>query len=398
MNPARSGSLFYRTYQNWLDYKAIGDDRDGDPVEIVHLNVVMSDPRATARYNVELNQGKDLWSAVADLGTATSAFVVNGGYFAVPDNLNGLTAHILTAADIAARRPIGFTYNHNVTDGTNGTYLPIPKPYRPYFGAIWCEKNNAIHIDMYDDFIGRHSTVNQVIGYKLDDGTMYATEQPVIEMGPPSPTGDGLTRGQYPLAADGQRMDLYKWAFCCGPVLVYGGKIVFDLDIMLSSQFHVIDTDVQAGPAAKPPNFTRYKLLPRAPNDYMFKSANEGDSAAAYGSRHSNRYMIHNVMAITNTGELVFFFVQGRGYNAPGLDRVQVAHLVQKFNIDRAISLDGGFSANAVLKLDRAPRQFLQDDPEKRLLGTSISFAFGQPEANMAPPHAGFTDRHSEVD
>lgn len=79
----------------------------------------------------------------------------------------------------------------------------------------------------------------------------------------------------------------------------------------------------------------------------------------------SNRYAIHNVMAITNTGKVMFFLVEGRGFNRVGLDRVQVAYLIDKFNINMAISLDGGFSANAVYKIDNERKIYVQNDPQK---------------------------------
>lgn len=189
--------------------------------------------------------------------------------------------------------------------------------------------------------------------------------------------------------------------FCTGVLLVYNGNVVFDLNTMLDSQFYVVENDtpttstqpyLSAAMVAtpnKPPNFTKYKLLHQSQNNYKFKSSYQNDIYDSYGVKMSNRYAIHNVMAITTTGKVMFFLVEGRGFNGVGLDRVQVAYLVDKFNIDRAISLDGGFSANAVYKIDGGRRIYVQNDPQKRRLGTSMTFRFDEPGDEQAPEEIG---------
>jgi hypothetical protein len=193
----------------------------------------------------------------------------------------------------------------------------------------------------------------------------------------------------------------YKWAFCSGVLLVYNRAVVFDLDIMLNSQFYVVENDtptIYKVPAIsapmlatrnKPPTFTKYKLLQQSQNNYKFKSSSQNDIFDSYGVKMSNRYAIHNVMGITTTGKVMFFLVEGRGFNGVGLDRVQVAYLVDKFDIEKAISLDGGFSANAVYKMDDGTKRYLQNDPQKRRLGTSMTFRFDQPGDIQAPEKIG---------
>jgi hypothetical protein len=100
-------------------------------------------------------------------------------------------------------------------------------------------------------------------------------------------------------------------------------------------------------------------------------------------------------MGITNTGKIMFFLVEGRGFNAVGLDRVQVAYLVDKFGIHKAISLDGGFSANAVYKMDDDTPKYVQNDPQKRKLSTSMTFTFNDPDDNLAPEDIGYIGEHS---
>jgi len=365
-------SLVYKSYQNWLDYNDIPTEKDGSYLETVNLNVITITPKT--EHVIKLNHGKDLWTANNKLTDYPTAITVNGGYFIVGANKNMLTTNMVTEEDMG--RPIGFYYDKTRKD--NGTYLPIPKPYRPYFGVISC-KDNKISIEYHEQFTKKHETISSVIQYMLDDGEIYSTTHPVIKM------TNGSARGIAPVLKDGSTAD-YDWAFCSGPMLVANGKVVFNFDTMFTKQFTINDSDQPSVIGAKkPPNNTTYKLLPGALNNFMFKSASKLDTASAYGSRHSNRMMIHNVMGITKSGVVMFFMIEGRGYDAPGLDRVQVANLVKKFNIETAISLDGGFSANAVYKTDGEQQKWLQNDPEKRDLGISISFAFMAPTPPAQP-------------
>jgi len=159
--------------------------------------------------------------------------------------------------------------------------------------------------------------------------------------------------------------------------LVFNKKVVFDLDTMLNTQFTIDKDDTPALLGISHPRInSTYRLLPDAPNNFMFRTEATGDASGAYGSRHSNRIGIHSILATNGDGDVISFMVEGRGYDAPGLDRVQVANLVHKFNIVNAISLDGGFSANAVFKVEGREKMWLQSDPEKRKVGLSISFSF----------------------
>jgi hypothetical protein len=315
--------------------------------------------------------------------TTTTCFSINAGYYAIPQQ------------NVEQRR-IGFFYNEDVTDGTNGTYLPVPKPYRPHFGVIWCSHTNVLHIDTHEEFMSWHETIDQPIGYFLDDGSIYTTLQPVIKMEGHSNAiiTEGL-RGNTPVMSNGNRP--YKWAFCSGVLLVDNSKVVFDLHTMLDTQFLIVESDQPANTSSipKPPDFTTYKLLQESGNNYKFKSADNGDMYDSYGVKVSNRYSTHNVMGITNTGKIMFFLVEGRGFNAVGLDRVQVAYLVDKFGIHKAISLDGGFSANAVYKMDDDTPKYVQNDPQKRKLSTSMTFTFNNPEDNLAPEDIGYIGEHS---
>jgi hypothetical protein len=398
-----SDDFVYRTYQQWFDIKNIKNEKDGKYIQNVNVDVLYLDPRnmiskAVARYGYGTPNGiGGLWEYSEydnDFKNANTSVVVNGGYFTV--NANSVQENeadrilpgiINPNADYY--RPIGFYYNINDI-ANSGTTIPVPKPYIDYFGFITC-RGNRIAIEGYNDFYQNFLTIEEPILYKLDNGKYYTTTQPVIALrvdGSIIPKTFGgrpmlLNETLLPITGD----DVLQYAFCSGPILVKNRNIVFDLNTMINKEFAVVDSDTPyfypEGPIDpniiqqdKPPNLTSYKIVFNAKDDYMFK-ASEGDMTQIYGMRHSARYMIHNVLGINDNGEILFIMVEGRGYDAPGLDRVQLANLVDKFNIVDAISLDGGFSANAVYKIDNpdnSDRKYLMNTPDKRGLGVMMSF------------------------
>jgi len=380
----QQGSLIYSNTQNWMDFNniALGSDELQKRIEIVHLNAIIINPKTT--YNVELNHGLNLWEAskVARRGGPTS-LSINGGYYIVPQLLvdplltereeklgvDDTTVHFLTSEDVDTRKPIGFHYDHNnVAKQTNGTYLSIPKPYRTRFGVVWCGLDNIIHIESHETFLSWHVTVEQPILYELSNNTMSVELQTVIQM-----ENNKIIGGKPKMKRGGD--PFYKWAFCCGPMLVDNGHVVFNT-IALDSTFTAIGSNKQ--PVA-------YKITHDVTDNNKFKVAASGEAPDYYGTRASNRFHVHNVMGIDRQGRLIFFLIEGRGFDAPGLVRVQVAYLVNKFNIIKAISLDGGFSANGVYRFDEGPRKFVQNDPTKRQLGISMNFMFRPPVLTEPP-------------
>ncbi len=53
--------------------------------------------------------------------------------------------------------------------------------------------------------------------------------------------------------------------------------------------------------------------------------------------RHSHRYMVHNILALDAIGRPYFIFCEGRGFDSPGLDRVQLANLISVFGMKTAV-------------------------------------------------------------
>lgn len=347
MDKNEKGAMVYRYYQSWLDFKGVKDEWKDEYIQNVNINIVKIRKNTMSH----LNYGKSIWAGKNELvKNGKNGFVVNGGYFIVPQNINMLTDHIIDNTSL--QYPIGFSYDKNHL-GKSGTYLPIPNAYRKHFGVVYSMGGDVQVMD-YDRFLSYHQKSYMTTKELTVDGTARNITQEVILM-----SGGGAKTG-VPIISDGTNAS-YDYAFCVGPALIRGGEVVFDNDVMLQDTFENEDG-------------VKYVVMPTAQSNNMFRS-NDGEANMAYGMRHSNRFMVHNIIARDNNGDILFFLIEGRGYDAPGLDRVQAAYLVNKFNVMEAYSMDGGFSANVVYRDSNDNGfKYLLRDPEKRRLGVSVVF------------------------
>ena len=389
MDPLEPGALVYRGYQNWLDFNPIGAHKVNLPVEIVNLNAILINPQTT--YTVDIDHSSDIWNASNILDGVTTGFCINAGYFAVPDILNTVEAYteIINQDHVNNRIPIGFSYMNILNRDQNGTHIAVPPPYRGQIGGvIWCEnETNVIHIDTHDIFLRMHQTILRPSVYALADDSLYATDQEVIMM------DTGTHIGRYPRMANGEQPP-YKWALSSGPILVHNGNVVFDENRMLNEMFQIARSDIpstvrdpRVARTEKPDDLLGYRLDRHAGDNYKFRGTNNGSNPY---DMTSNRYDAHDVMAITRSGSIIFFLIEGRGYNAPGLERVQVAYLVHKFDILSAICLGSGFNANAVYKINNGRKVLVQNNPLNPPIGFSMVFAIGSPEFPNTPESTGF--------
>lgn len=387
------GALVYSQYQNWLDFQQIGTpdivglnkppevDR---PIEIVNLNAIFVNPVKGIPYTVDI-----FYHNILDnLNDTRTGFIINAGFFAVQDIVDTVDGVLgrFNQQTVNERTPIGFMYKD--ANDLNGTHIPIPPPYRAQIsGVIWCENDtNVIHIDTHDDFLAMHETVTMPSVYKLDDGTLYATDQPVIRM------NTGTNIGKTPVMRNG-RIRPYKWALSSGPILVNNGHVVFTKTTVINEKFQIVASDIPSTihTHQKPNDLTDYIIDNISENKYKFRGSTDGRNPH---DMTSNRYDAHDVMAITTTGKIIFFLIEGRGFNAPGLDRVQVAHLVHKFDILHAICLGSGFKANAFIKIDNIGTAILQNNPVITPICFSIVFKIGQAGVIEAPERPGYAVYH----
>ncbi|CCV02532.1 serine/threonine protein kinase [Armadillidium vulgare iridescent virus] len=365
LNRDSNGAQVYQQYQSWFDFKSIKEKRIGDYVETIFLHIFKLRGK-----NIFLSKKTDLWSgALKYFDNSKNGLAINGGYFIVPGNINYLYPN-LTMNDVF--EPIGYSYSNR--ENFNGTKLSFPPTYHDDLGFVYGRKNGSIYVEEYNEFMNKHLTMMDVIRYETKESEITnekkILEETVSAIAMTPFLGEDVDTsliGPRPFKADGTELtdDDYIWAFCSGPFLIKNGVVVFTEQKMNTELMVAEDTLVHAVPDAK--------------NSYKYRSA-EDEGNQFYGMRHSHRYMVHNVLAIDNNNKAFIILCEGRGFDSPGLDRVQLANLIHVLNVKTALSLDGGFSANAVYKdcstlnngVKECKPMFALNDPEKRKLGVSM--------------------------
>lgn len=245
-------------------------------------------------------------------------------------------------------RPVGFHYN-KLQPELSEKYVPVPQAYQSNWGVVMVSGGN-IKLGKYSSFLSKHITEDLPVVYKLtdEDGKKntgdYKTTVKQIKL------IDG-----HPRLKDGSPVP-YNYAMSSGPMLIWNGQIILSQDKMRYSQFIL---DVSENPPLEgetPENYTFYKLRADLPNVNMyFSEPGEDEKNYLYGQRNSNHITAHSVIAETKSGDVIFFFIEGQGFDALGLDRVELGKLISKFDIKTAFCLDGGFNANAVVKMGPTP-------------------------------------------
>ena len=387
----------YDNEQRMLDYRPPPTDILGSRMKNINARLVYIDPKQTvATIRIE---GTDLFnSASTELDNAEYGAAVNGGFFIVGGNMNNL---LTPGIKDKFSYPIGYFYNKYFTK-FNGTTLPFPNAYRKDMAIIYTDKNNTVKLMKSDKFMKKHMTEKRTVYYRVptpDGEVNYASDMPVIKM-------EDINGEKRPVIKE--KGFTYNSALESGPILIWNGDIIFDREKMNISDF-VIDMYTPPAPTLPndappntyigiPPENTPYKVALTAQNYKMYFNEPR-ESNFLYGQRSSNSLMIHNVICETFDNKLLFVFVEGRGFDAIGLDRPQLAELVYKFNVKNAVSLDGGFSANTVFKTKENGYQWLLHDPDKRALSSVLFFknkkvskappGLSEPEKIPAPPGLG---------
>lgn len=336
-----SGGLAYQTFQSWLDFNFVPESKAGLYIETIYLHVFKI---KTVR-SIELKKGVDLWNGALTTLVGENGLSINGGYFIVKGNINYLYPKLNESSVL---KPIGYSYIAGHSE--NGTILPFPDVYDEDLGVVYGFKQGPIKLESWTTFRDKHTLIDDVVRYESIDGKVI--EQPIKSISMDS----GVLVGKVPTESQLS----YDFAFVTGPILISGNKVVFTNEKMNNQIMTVNNQLVHAVPGAQ--------------NSYKYRAA-AGEGNQYYGMRHSHRYMVHNVLGIDGEGNYYIFLCEGRGFDAPGLDRVQLSYLIQRFGIHSAIALDGGFSANAVFKdcdVSGCKPVFTLNDPEKRKLGISM--------------------------
>jgi Phosphodiester glycosidase len=357
-----SATTKFKKTQRATDYKS--PENVGDLLKTLNMHLIYIKDFPVAK-NVNLHQIKisvekeDLFTTSEDkLKNVNYGVSINGGYFVVGGNIHNELTPGLEQNNL---QPIGYFFS-TLAPQYNGTVLPIPLPYKSSFATIYVDVEGRLQMERSTLFMDRHHTESKIF-LVAPEGTEdnIAVQQKVIKM-----KYSEKLKMMVPDVID--RSFKYVSAFESGPILIWDNKIIFNEEKMNMEEFTFDNYDNH-------PSYTRYKLFKGAKNYKMWFNE-EGEGQFMYGARHSNSLMIHNVLCKTNTGETLIILVEGRGFDAVGIDRVQLAELIKNFNVSHAVALDGGFSANAVFRFDKKS-YWLMNDPDKRKIATSIHFGAG---------------------
>jgi len=328
--------LKFKKRQRWIDYKYVSKDLMGSNIWNVRVHQFVK----LKRMNIDLPIGKSLWETAIE--SKNDGLFINGGFFIVNKNIKnplGLKVGFLKPpSKNDLYKHIGY---YKSKDGSN-TVLNVPFGYEKDYGVIIVDNNN-FKLMKYEDFMNKHKLIKSKQLIQLGNNKIIEVLSDVIE-----------TVNNEPVIID--KKFKYDKAFVSGPVLIWNGKVVFD-DKKLNELLKY--------------NGKEYKIVEVAKNSNKY-IAEEFEKDFPYGQRHSNTYVNHTIIAQDKKGNTNFFLIEGRGYYSPGLVRTQVAKLLKEFDIQYAISLDGGFSTQAVIKQDDKCK-FVLNDPEKRNVGLSIA-------------------------
>jgi hypothetical protein len=383
--------LTYQPYHRGLDYKPPSNDLINKPLPSVRMHLMY----LTSSLKPQVKAGFSLYEATKEYN---NAIAVNGGFFIVGNNVdNYLTP---SALESKIYTPIGFYKDPDIIT----TQVKIPYPYENDFGVVAITHTGNIELHSYPQFLtlpGNRENLQQV-------PTIYQE----VNI---NPLGTVVERNKYFAIKSNTLKDTpnYGYVFCSGPVLVSNGQVVFNVS-KLNELMRIEQSDLaKVYPTNDVPNIvasfnrkleekleetpdlreemgemTESKMLGQeqvAVGTYYTASSyqqnifkyysNIGESKFPFGQRASNNFNIHNAICRTRDGKLLFILTEGRGYESMGIDRMQFTQLVSKFNVDFALALDTGFSANILVKLGGEVK-FCALDPQRRQLGASMVFTF----------------------
>jgi hypothetical protein len=394
--PALMGTEFksklsYKPYQ--LNTLRVAPANVGQPVEQVSLHLIyMSEP--TGITVLREDQRRSLLEEYKLL--KGSRDICNGGYFIVKGNLDNKLTKFLKKRDLGA--PLGYNYDGNVATNT----LPIPLPYEPFFTVVvQLLPDGKLDVLPYSAFVDEHELEGVDMMYQSEyKGTYFVVSQRQIRV---DANGKPILKKGSRLLVGGKLG--YSSAFCTGPLLIEPSRgVVFSENLMVNGTIVLdpntatfsktkssidqvrqrfklaADQDVELNPMRNSNILGfRYKTV-HTQDSYSLFLSNPGESNFLYGMRHSNVAQIHSALCHHRaTGRWMVVMAEGRGYYAPGIDRHQFAWLLSHFDIDIAASLDGGFSANAIQKIDPAgtPQILLYSPDAQRKLSSMITFLSG---------------------
>lgn len=317
------------------------------------------------RTKVDLLQSVDLTTAVTSV--TGLAMAINGGYFLVESNINNALNNIQPKSQL--RDPLGLTYIDGVV------YVnPFPPVYEPWLAFV------CITYDGHHVLLSQKRMLQFTRAIDVPFTYCIPGETPIL-----------FTRNyRVPDVEYFATQNGFRYIYQVGPLLLKNGQPTLT-ERDYQRQFHITQEDINnvqgISPNKDPQSLLnkRYCLYAKTtPNgiapDLGFDlfCRDTRSVPTLYGMNHSNVFMNHNVLLYHKDHSISFLLVSGRGYGSEGIDRAQLArwlsHSPFAKDIKAAISLDGGFSANAVVQKRDGSLTYALEDPERRAVGLSYLF------------------------
>lgn len=261
--------------------------------------------------------------------------------------------------------PVGFFYNRFLPFLTS-TAIPVPTAYRKRWGVIIGDSLGNLKLEKYSTFLEMHSTQISKVVYQLtdDEGNntkLYHSRTKTI-----------LSENNRIFYKDGREVE-YDFACTSGPILIWDSTPIFTQSLMERAKFEIELLEELPDNKKTPKQLQPYKLVGDAENNSLyFSEVGETSKTAPYKQRDSNDLKSHSVICQDKNGKIFFVFVEGN-ISATGLDRVQLTELLMKFNVDKAVSLNSGFTSNAVFKENAEVHKYLLKNPKNSKVSMTIN-------------------------
>lgn len=333
----------------------------------------------SAKIRVDMFSGLDLAGTSSQV--AEDSLAINGNYFLVDSNINNALSNIQQGASM--KNPLGISY---ISDTDSYHVNPFPPIYNPWLVYV------CIRFDGKHELFTVDELENSEKFYTVPFNYCFPKEE------------SGLSHDII-LTRTIQVPDLrffaskfgYRYIYQTGPVLVNNktdSKFTLeDLDREFIFDEKDLDKTISVVTSAReksdidPRSLLGKRYCVFAKNvDQKFQPdkgyhlfvRKNNKVPTLYGMNHSNLFVNQNILLCYTDGSFEFLLVSGRGYGSEGIDRVQLTRFIQsRFSqgLLMAIPLDGGFSANAVLKTETQTGGnsylYALQDPEKRAIGLS---------------------------
>lgn len=335
---------------------------DGEPLKTVVLEFVVPKPENDIRLSVASKYTLPRLFTERHL-----SYGVTGGYSI--GELNGKNRFTPGIKKSDVNKPIGSFFDRSAGHDAVQTIVPIPLPYMKYFYCVIQKKDNTLSFHKYLDMVDSYTNVI----YPISDDTWVAASIPVI----------------------GTKNPDYNKLFCIGPILIDKGKPLFDERMWTKKMaFNKELKELAKSPTITQQEFrklfnvpegnklvdvkdvadgTPFVLYPTQGNFNLY-AAESNESVFPYRLRNSNSLNVNAAICMTKEGKIAFAFSQGKGFGAPGLNKVQFTWLLSHFSFDMVIALDGGSNATAIV-LDSGgnPKLLLSKAlPEERPLSSGF--------------------------